>query len=69
MFMNHQVSKNKELKELLDDFLQTHYNGSFPQMVCEYIRVTGMSEEDVGKLLDAIKNGGKRVNVGAYAKA
>ena len=39
----------KELTELLDEY----YNGSFLQMVCEYIRSTGMTKEEVEELLEA----------------
>ena len=42
----------KELMELLD----TYYNGSFPQMVCEYIRSTGMTQEEVEELLKTMKH-------------
>ena len=52
--MNQQEKDTQILKELLDEFLQTHYNGSFAQMVCEYIRITGMTEEEVDALLPEI---------------
>ena len=42
-----------ELKELLD----TYYNGSFPQMACEFIRATGMTQEEVEELLEAMRKG------------
>ena len=41
----------KELTELLNEY----YNGSFLQMVCEYIRSTGMRQEEVEELLEAMK--------------
>ena len=43
----------KELTELLNEY----YNGSFPQMACEYIRSTGMTQEEVEELLEAMKKG------------
>lgn len=52
--MNQQEKDTQILKGLLDEFLQTHYNGSFAQMVCEYIRATGMTEEEVYALLEEI---------------
>ena len=52
--MNDESPSKENLKELLDEFLQTHYNGSFAQMVCEYIRATGMTEEEVDALLEEI---------------
>lgn len=51
--MNQQ--ENKNLKELLDEFLEVHYNDSFPQMVCEYIRATDMTKEEVDDLLGSMK--------------
>ena len=50
-----QQKENKKLKELLDEFLQTHYNGSFSQMACEYIRVTQMTDEAVKAFIDMLE--------------
>ena len=47
----------KELTELLDEY----YNGSFPQMACEYICTTGMTKEEVEELLEAMKGSHARV--------
>ena len=47
---------NKNLKELLEEFLEVHYSGSFSRMVSEYIRITGMTEEEVEALLEAMKD-------------
>ena len=47
--------ENKKLNELLDEFLQTHYNGSFSQMACEYIRVTQMTDEAVKAFIDMLE--------------
>ena len=51
---NHPMEEmiKKELTELLD----TYYNGSFPQMACEYIRATGMTKEEVEELLKTMKH-------------
>ena len=48
--------ENKNLKELLDEFLEVHYSGSFSRMVSEYIRATGMTEAEVDALLEEIKH-------------
>ena len=50
---NHPMEEmiKKELTELLD----TYYNGSFPQMACEYIRATGMTKEEVEELLEKMQ--------------
>ena len=54
--MNHESLPKEYLKELLDEFLQTHYNGSFTRMVCEYIRTMGMTEAEVDALLEDMKH-------------
>mgnify|MGYP003408287861 FL=1 len=41
----------KELTELLNEY----YNGSFPQMACEYICTTGMTKEEVEELLEKMQ--------------
>ena len=38
---------NNIIKEELTELLETYYNGSFAQMVGEYIRKSGMSAEEV----------------------
>ena len=43
------------IKEQLTELLNEYYNGSFPQMACEYIRATGMRQE-VEKLLKTMKH-------------
>ena len=48
--------ENKNLKELLDEFLEVHYSGSFSRMVSEYIRITGMTEAEVDTLLKEMKH-------------
>ena len=53
--MNQQEKDTQILKELLDEFLQTHYNGSFSQMACEYIRVTQMTDEAVKAFIDMLE--------------
>ena len=46
---------NKILKKQLDEFLQIHYDGSFSRMACDYIHATGMKEEEVEALLEAMR--------------
>ena len=48
--------ENKNLKELLEEFLKVHYSGSFSRMVSEYIRITGMTEAEVDALLEDMKH-------------
>ena len=53
--MNEKNPNNETIKELLDKFFQTHYNGSFSRMACDYIHATGITKEEVEALLEAIK--------------
>ena len=53
--MNHESLPKENLKELLDEFLQTYYDGSFARMVSEYIRATGLTEAEVDALLEEMK--------------
>ena len=54
--MNHESLSKENLKELLDEFLQTYYEGSFARMVSEYIRATGLTEAEVDALLEDMKH-------------
>lgn len=49
------VSKEQILSEF-NDLLEKEYNGSFTQMVCDYIQTTGMKKKEVEKFLNEIKN-------------
>ena len=50
-----EVSKEQILSEF-NDLLEKEYNGSFTQMVCDYIQDTGMKKKEVEKFLNEIKN-------------
>ena len=54
--MNEKNPNNETIKGLLDKFLQTHYNGSFSRMACDYIQTIGMTQEEVKDLLETMKN-------------
>ena len=45
----------QEIRQELSEFLQQYYDGSFSQMVCDYIHATGMTEEEVEALLEVMK--------------
>ena len=49
------MDKKELIKGELTELLDTYYNGSFPQMACEYIRATGMTKEEVEELLEVMK--------------
>ena len=53
--MNEKNPNNETIKGLLDKSLQIHYDGSFSRMACDYIHATGMKEEEVEALLEAMK--------------
>lgn len=40
----------------LTELLEKYYNGSFAQMVCDYIRLTGMTMEEVENMLKQVGN-------------
>ena len=42
-------------KEQFFEFLEKYYNGSFAQMVCEYIRLSGLSAQEVEEVLEVLK--------------
>ena len=53
--MNQETNKepiNQELSEILTKY----YDGSFARLVQEYIRTSGMSEEEREALVEAVKN-------------
>ena len=50
------MDKKELIKEELTELLETYYDGSFAQMVCDYIRTTGMTKEEVEELLETMKH-------------
>lgn len=49
--------ENREMiKVELAELLEKYYNGSFAQMVCDYIRFTGMTEQEVENMLQQVRN-------------
>lgn len=43
------------IKEELAQLLENYYNGSFAQLVCDYIRSTGMTPQEVEQLLEEMR--------------
>ena len=43
------------IKEELTQLLNTYYNGSFVQLVCDYIRSTGMTRQEVEQMLEEMR--------------
>jgi len=48
------MDKKEQIKEELTKLLEAYYDGSFARMVCDYIRSTGMTKEEVEELLEAM---------------
>ena len=53
--MDKSMKEKDRIKEELAELLDTYYNGSFPQMVCDYMRSTGMTLQEMEELLETIK--------------
>ena len=51
---------NEPIKQELSEILAKYYNGSFSRMACDYIHATGMKEEEVEALLEAMRDMTKR---------
>ena len=48
--------ENREIvKEEFAELLENYYNGSFAQLVCNYIRSTGMTRQEVERVLEEIR--------------
>ena len=43
------------IKEELTQLLNTYYNGSFVQLVCDYIRSTGMARQEMERVLEEMR--------------
>ena len=43
------------IKEELTQLLENYYNGSFAQLVCNYIRSTVMTPQEVEQVLEEIR--------------
>ena len=53
--MNQETNKDP-IKQELSEILAKYYDGSFARLVQEYIRTTGISEEEREALVEAVKN-------------
>ena len=48
--------ESKEIiKEELTQLLEDYYNGSFAQLVCNYIRSTGMTRQEMERVLEEMR--------------
>ena len=53
--MDKSKKEEDKIREEFTELLDTYYNGSFSQMMCDYIRSTGMTLQEVEELLKAMK--------------
>ncbi|MBQ8443563.1 MAG: hypothetical protein IJX29_10220 [Bacteroides sp.] len=58
--MEQKIPSKQELQQEPSEFLQQYYNGSFSRMACDYIHATGMRQEEVEELLEAMRATTKR---------
>ena len=49
------MEEKEIIKAQLTELLNEYYNGSFAQMVCEYIRLSGLSAQEVEEVLEVLK--------------
>ena len=47
---------NEPIKQELSEILTKYYDGSFARLVQEYIRISGISEEEREALVEAVRN-------------
>ena len=49
------MESRETIKEELGQLLENYYNGSFAQLVCNYIRSTGMTRQEVEQMFEEIR--------------
>ena len=55
MKINDSMESKEIIKEELTELLENFYDGSFAELVCDYIRFTGMTRQEVERLLEEIR--------------
>ena len=49
------MDRRDTIKEELTQLLNTYYNGSFAQLVCDYIRFTEMTRQEMERVLEEMR--------------
>ena len=49
------MKEKNGIREQLTELLNEYYDGSFARMVCEYIRISGLSAKEVEEVLEGMK--------------
>ena len=53
--MDGTMKEKNSIREQLTELLNEYYDGSFARMVCEYIRISGLSAKEVEEVLEGMK--------------
>ena len=53
--MDGTMKEKDRIREELTELLDTYYNASFAQLVCDYIRFTEMTRQEVERLLEEMR--------------
>ena len=53
--MDGTMKEKDRIREKLTELLNTYYNGSFAQLVCDYIRSSGMTSHEIKEMLAAMR--------------
>ena len=53
--MDGTMKEKDRIREELTELLDTYYNGSFEQLVCDYICSTGMTRQEVERMLEEMR--------------
>ena len=49
------MKEKDRIREELAELLETYYNGSFAQLVCDYIHSTEMTRQELERILEVLK--------------
>ena len=50
------MESRETIKEELTLLLKNYYDGSFAELVCDYIRSTGMTRQEVERVLEEMRD-------------
>lgn len=53
--MDGTMKEKNGIREQLTELLDEYYHGSFARMVCEYIRISGLSAKEVEEVKEVLK--------------
>ena len=53
--MDGTMKEKDRIREELTELLNAYYNGSFAQLVCDYIRSSGMTPHEIKEMLAAMR--------------